>query len=77
MRVKTFVSVLLIVFGVLAFAYQGVSYTAFGRDMRMGWMHFATQRVFSLPLPPIFGTIALIAGIAWLLADKRDFDLVR
>jgi len=72
MRVKTFVGGLLIVLGVLAFAYQGVSYTTLGRESSMGWMRFATQRVLSLPLPPIFGSLALIGGIALLLVDKGD-----
>ena len=72
MKVKTVAAVVLIVFGVLAFAYQGLSYTALGREMSMGWMRLATQRLFSLPLPPIFGALALIGGIALLLADKGD-----
>jgi hypothetical protein len=72
MRTKTAVAVVLIVFGVLAFAYQGVSYTTLGRESSMGWMRFATQRVLSLPLPPIFGSLALIGGIALVLVDKGD-----
>jgi len=74
MRLKTVAAGVLILFGVLAFAYQGISYTALGREMSMGWMHLATKRLFSLPLPPIAGAIALIVGIAWLLADESDFD---
>jgi len=73
MKLKTVLAVSLILFGVLAFVYQGISYTTVGRGMSMSWMRLATQRLFSLPVPPIVGTIALIVGIAWLLADKRDF----
>lgn len=72
MRIKTSVGGLLIVLGVVAFAYQGVSYTTLGRESSMGWMRFATQRVLSLPLPPIFGSLALIGGIALVLVDKGN-----
>jgi len=62
-RSKTIVAIVLIVLGIGAFAYQGITYTTRGRGMDL------TSHV---PLPPIFGAIALIGGIALLLADGRD-----
>jgi len=73
MKIKTIVAVGLIVLGVMAFAYQGISYTTVGRDMNIGMMRMSTQHAHFLPLPPVLGAIALIGGIALLLVDKNDF----
>jgi Ni/Fe-hydrogenase subunit HybB-like protein len=45
-----------------------------GRDVGFGATHMTTERWYSVPLPPIFGAIALIGGIALLLMDKDDFN---
>jgi H+/Cl- antiporter ClcA len=73
LKLKTIAGVVLIGLGVVAFAYQGLSYTTFGHDMNLGWMHLSTQRTHFIPLPPVLGVTALIAGIALLLVDKTDF----
>ena len=73
MKPKTFVGSLLIVLGTFAFAYQGFVYTTGGRGMNSGAAH-ATDPIRRVPLPPIVGSIALIAGIAMLLVDKGDFN---
>ena len=62
MKPKTFVASTLITLGIAAFLYQGILF-----------MNGRPERTRSLPLLPIFGTIALIGGIAWLLVDKKDF----
>ena len=69
---KTIVAVILIVLGIVAFAYQGVTYATEGRGVDMGRMHMATESTHRFPLTPIFGAIALIGGIAMLLLDDRD-----
>jgi len=64
MKPKTLVAIILITCGIAAFVYQGVTYMN-GAEER--------SRTHSVPLLPIFGAIALIGGIAWLLVDKNDF----
>ena len=73
MKPKTFVGSLLIVLGILAFVYQGFLYTTAGRGMNSESAR-ATDPIRHVPLPPIVGSIALIAGIAMLLVDKGDFN---
>jgi hypothetical protein len=64
MKLKTLVASTLIALGIAAFVYQGVTFMNGGEER---------SRTHSLPLLPIFGAIALIGGIAWLLVDKNDF----
>ncbi len=75
MKLKAIAGSLLIVLGILAFVYQGFLYTTEGRGMNSGATHAADPiRRVPLPLAPIVGSIALIAGIAMLLVDKGDFN---
>jgi hypothetical protein len=71
MRPKTLVAGFLIALGIIAFVYQGISYTTRGRDVNIGPFHMTTEHEHHIPLPPIFGAIALIGGIAILLVDKQ------
>lgn len=73
MKTKTLVAVILIALGVIAFAYQGIDYTTRGRDTRIGPMHISTEKAHHIPLPPIFGAIALVGGIALLVIDRWSF----
>ena len=70
MKPKTIVAILLIALGIVAFTYQGISYTTRGRDVNIGPMHMTTDQTHHIPLPPILGAIALVGGIALLMVDK-------
>ena len=72
MKPKTIVAAFLIGLGIAAFAYQAAAYMTRGRDPSIGGIQMTTERTHSVPLPPIFGVIALIGGIAMLLVDKGD-----
>jgi hypothetical protein len=74
MKPKTLVAVVLIAFGIVAFVYQGITYTTQGKDVNIGPFHMTTQERHHIPLPPILGAISLIGGIALLLVDKRDLS---
>jgi hypothetical protein len=74
MKPKMVIAVALIALGIVAFVYQGISYTTQGKDVNIGPFHMTTQEKHHIPLPPILGAIALIGGIALLLVDKRDLQ---
>jgi hypothetical protein len=71
MSPKLLVAILLITLGVVAFAYQGITYTRMGNGVDIGPMHMATERTHHIPLPPIFGVIALVGGIVLLVVDRK------
>jgi len=60
-----------IALGVIAFAYQGISYTSRESIVDLGPLHVSTEKTHTLPLPPIVGGIALIGGVALLLSGNR------
>ncbi len=71
MKTNQMLGILLIVLGVAAFAYQGITYTTRETAIDLGPVQVTTERTRRLPLPPIVGAVALVGGIALLLAGSR------
>lgn len=71
MKPIVLIGIVLVVLGALALAYQGINYTRTEKVLDMGPMHVTTETHKQIPLPPILGGIALIGGIALLVAGAR------
>ena len=71
MNLKTLVAVSLIVLGCLSLAYQGFSYTRREKVLQLGSLVATADRRETIPLPPIVGGIAVVAGIALLVTRRR------
>ena len=65
------VGIILVVLGVLALAYQGIQYTTKEKLVDLGPLQVTTTEKKNIPLPPIVGGIALVAGIVLILTDRR------
>jgi uncharacterized membrane protein YidH (DUF202 family) len=63
--------IILIVLGVLALAYQGIRYTTQEKVIDVGSLHVTTTEKKNIPLPPIVGGVAIVAGIALIFAERR------
>ena len=63
--------IIFIVLGVLALAYQGIRYTTQEKLIDIGSLKVTTTEKKTIPLPPIVGGIALVAGIVLILADRK------
>ena len=73
MRTYTLLGIILIVVGIVAFAYQGITYTTREKVVDLGPMHMTAERTRTLPLTPIVGAIALVGGILLLVTgSKKD-----
>jgi hypothetical protein len=72
MKPISWVGILLIVFGVLALAYQGINYTRQKKVLDVGSVHVTTQTHEQVPLPPIVGGLALVGGVALLFVGARN-----
>jgi hypothetical protein len=72
-RIKTVLAGALIVFGIAAFTYQGLTYATRGRDIDRIPAPPSIGRASGIPPLPILGAILLVAGIALLLMDTKDF----
>jgi len=63
--------IILIVLGALALAYQGIRYTTREKLIDFGSIEVTASERKNIPLPPIVGGIALVAGIALVLVDRK------
>jgi hypothetical protein len=72
MKSATLAGIVLIVLGILSFAYQGISVTTQKKVVDVGPIHATKDEKHTLPLPPVIGGILLIGGVALLLSGQRS-----
>jgi len=65
------IGVVLIVFGVLALAYGGFTYTKREKIVDLGPLQVNADREKTVPIAPIAGVGALIGGIALVLVGSK------
>jgi hypothetical protein len=64
--------IILLVFGVLALAYQGFTYTTHKKVLDVGPIQATKEERHVVPIPPILGMLALISGVVVLVTDRRS-----
>ena len=72
MKPLTIVGIVLIVLGVIALAYQGISYTTTEKVVDIGPIKVESKKEKTIPLPPILGGVAVAAGVVLLIAGARS-----
>ncbi len=70
MSFRRVVAVLLIVLGVIALAWGGISYTREEKVLDVGPIEATAEKHERIPLPPILGFVAVGAGVVLLLAGR-------
>ena len=63
--------IILVVIGVLALAYQGITYTTHKKVLDLGPIQATKEEHKTIPIPPIIGAVALIGGIVILATGRR------
>jgi hypothetical protein len=71
MKTYTLIGIILIVIGVIAFAYQGFTYTTTEKVVDLGPIHVTAEKQKTIPLPPIIGGIALAGGVVMLVMGNK------
>ncbi len=71
MKPVTLVGIALIILGVLALAYQGITYTTREKVIDLGPLQASVDKKKSIPLPPIVGAVALAGGVALVIVGVR------
>jgi hypothetical protein len=71
MKPITIIGVILIVLGVVALAYQGITYTTNEKVVDLGPLKVEAKREKTIPLPPVLGALALVGGIVLVIAGAR------
>ena len=72
MKATTIVGIVLIVLGVFALAYQGITYTRTEKVVDLGPLKVEAQREKTIPLPPVLGGVAVAAGVVLLIVGSRS-----
>jgi uncharacterized membrane protein HdeD (DUF308 family) len=65
------VGIVLIVIGLVALAYGGFTYTTREKVLDIGPIEATAERRHTIPLPPVLGAIALVGGIALMIAGAK------
>jgi uncharacterized membrane protein YidH (DUF202 family) len=63
--------ILLVVLGVLALVYGGISYNRNRTVLDVGSMHIDATEHRNFPIPVAAGVLVLIGGVAFLVVDRR------
>ena len=65
------VGVVLIVLGIIALAYQGITYTTSEKVIDLGPLKASVEKQKTIPLPPILGGLAVAAGVFLVWMGSR------
>ena len=69
MNVATLVGFVLIILGAITLAFEGISYTKRSETVRVGPIGATVEERGTIP--PVLGGVALVAGIALVVAGRR------
>lgn len=71
MKASSILGIVLIVLGIFALAYQGISYTKREKIVDIGPIHATKDTTKRIPLPPILGGLTLICGVALVAVGSK------
>jgi uncharacterized membrane protein len=66
------IGVILIVLGLVALVFQGITYTKREQVLKVGPIEATAKKEHTIPLPPVLGGIALIGGIVLLVTGDKS-----
>ena len=71
MKPAVILGIVLIVAGLAALAYQGITYTSRENVLDIGSIHATAERQKTVPLPPVLGIVAVAAGVVLVITGVR------
>jgi uncharacterized membrane protein len=71
MKPAMLVGILLILLGIVALSYQGLTYTKREKVLDIGPIQASKETRKTIPLPPVLGGLALAGGIALVITGKK------
>jgi hypothetical protein len=71
MNVITAVGTGLIVIGLVALIYQGITYTTREKVLEVGPVEVTAERRKTVPLPPVLGGLAVAGGVVLVVVGTR------
>ncbi len=71
MKPIVLIGILLIVLGVAALAYHGITYTTHEKFLQIGPLQATKKTEKTIPLPPLLGGLALAGGIVLIFIGTK------
>jgi hypothetical protein len=71
MKTSTVAGIILVVIGIVALPYRGITDTTREKVVDLGPIHMTAEKTKKLPLPPIVCGIALVGGIVLLVMGNK------
>jgi hypothetical protein len=71
MKVGTLAGLILIVLGLVGVAYGGISYSRRREVAHVGPLQVTAREERTIPISPIVGGVAILAGVALIVAVRR------
>jgi uncharacterized membrane protein len=71
MKAPTLIGIILIILAVIAFSFQGITYTKREKVLEIGPIEATAEKKETIPLPPVLGAVALIGGIALVFVGSK------
>jgi hypothetical protein len=71
MKAPTLIGIILIILAVIAFSFQGITYTKREKVLDIGPIEATAEKKETIPLPPVLGAAALIGGIALVFVGSK------
>ncbi len=65
------IGMILIVIGIIALVFGGITYTRREKVLDIGPLQASTERQKTIPLSPLLGGLALVGGVALMIAGSR------
>jgi len=71
MNAAAILGIALIMLGVVAFTYQGITYTTREKVIDLGPLQATVDKKETIPLTPLVGGLALVGGIILLIGGVK------
>ena len=72
MRAGAILGIVLIVAGVLALVYQGITYDRDKTVLEVGPISATAETRETIPIPPVLGGLAIAGGVVLLVMSRRQ-----
>jgi uncharacterized membrane protein len=67
----TIIGIVLIILGIVAFTYQGITYTSREKIIDIGPFQATADTQKTIPLSPLLGGLALVGGIVLVVVGAK------
>ena len=71
MKPAGIIGIILIVIGIVALAWGGITYTKREKMLYLGHIQATAEKQKTIPFPPILGGICLVGGIVLVVVGNR------